>query len=210
MNQTVKCHTLGFVISELSEESKIYLKNKTSEILKDEKKQVPHNNYLAGNIEKEFLITDIDNLFIEEVFKLSVVHSENFPYLKSLSYYRENLTFQIGTVWCNFQKKYEFNPMHDHDGVFSFVTWVNVPFIIEDEKNFSPGVRSNGNKAGIFDFFYTGFDGTIQTESLNVDRSWEGKLLLFPSKMKHCVYPFYSSDDYRISVSGNVFFKTAD
>jgi hypothetical protein len=35
----------------------------------------------------------------------------------------------------------------------------------------------------------------------------ENTLLLFPAKLTHAVYPFYSSDDYRISVSGNVVFK---
>ena len=32
-------------------------------------------------------------------------------------------------------------------------------------------------------------------------------ILLFPSEMYHGVYPFYTSDDYRISVSGNFNFK---
>jgi hypothetical protein len=29
-------------------------------------------------------------------------------------------------------------------------------------------------------------------------------MILFPAKMMHTVYPFYSSDDFRISISGNL------
>jgi len=29
-------------------------------------------------------------------------------------------------------------------------------------------------------------------------------MLIFPARMTHCVYPFYTSQDYRISISGNV------
>ena len=206
----MKCHTLGFVISELSNKSKTYITKKTEELLEKSTEACPHNQWLAGNIEKEYQLLDLDNEFVEEVFSLAIVHSENFPYLKSLSYLKQNLTFQLGSVWCNFQKKYEFNPMHDHDGVFSFVIWVKVPFDLAEEQKHSPGYRSNGNKAGIFDFFYTGFNGDILTESIPVDKTYEGKILLFPAKMKHCVYPFYSSDEYRISVSGNIFFQSID
>jgi hypothetical protein len=32
----------------------------------------------------------------------------------------------------------------------------------------------------------------------------EGVILLFPSSLKHQVYPFYESDGVRVSVSGNI------
>jgi len=31
---------------------------------------------------------------------------------------------------------------------------------------------------------------------------------MFPSLLAHCVYPFYTSDDYRISISGNIKFDS--
>ena len=37
-----------------------------------------------------------------------------------------------------------------------------------------------------------------------MDPSMEGKMLLFPSKLMHCVYPFYNCEEPRISVAGNV------
>jgi len=49
--------------------------------------------------------------------------------------------------------------------------------------------------------------GNIRSHDLPVDKSYEKKLLLFPATMRHSVYPFYTSDDYRISVSGNFLMK---
>ena len=46
--------------------------------------------------------------------------------------------------------------------------------------------------------------GEINNEIIHADKSYEGKICLFPSKLRHSVSPFFSSDDYRISVSGNV------
>ena len=46
--------------------------------------------------------------------------------------------------------------------------------------------------------------GRIFDLPVHVDKSYEGKMLMFPSFVQHGVYPFYTSDDYRITVSGNV------
>ena len=47
----------------------------------------------------------------------------------------------------------------------------------------------------IYDYNYT------------VDKSWEGKGFFFSSDRIHTVYPFYSSNEERITVSGNIYFK---
>ena len=41
---------------------------------------------------------------------------------------------------------------------------------------------------------------------LDVDKSKEGYFVIFPSNLNHQVFPFYSSDDYRITVAGNINF----
>ena len=37
-----------------------------------------------------------------------------------------------------------------------------------------------------------------------IKKTYEKKLIVFPARMNHGVMPFYSSDGYRISVSGNL------
>jgi hypothetical protein len=41
-------------------------------------------------------------------------------------------------------------------------------------------------------------------ESLPVDKKMNGVMCVFPAPMIHYVTPFYTSDEYRISVAGNV------
>ena len=35
--------------------------------------------------------------------------------------------YALTALWCNFQRQYEFNPPHDHDGKLSFVIYLSVP-----------------------------------------------------------------------------------
>ena len=49
--------------------------------------------------------------------------------------------------------------------------------------------------------------GGVDNVTLNVDKSFAGKILMFPSYILHEVFPFYTSDDYRITISGNASFN---
>ena len=50
--------------------------------------------------------------------------------------------------------------------------------------------------------------GEPMFDSIPVDKSFEGKMLMFSASQYHAVYPFYTSDEERITVSGNLKFKT--
>jgi hypothetical protein len=107
----------------------------------------------------------------------------------------------------NFQEKHEFNPLHDHTGVFSFVIWLKIPYLAETEKQFGPGNNSRAPLSGQFTFAYTDALGEIKKYDISADTTMENTMLIFPAKLHHEVYPFYSSDDFRISVSGNIGFQ---
>ena len=49
--------------------------------------------------------------------------------------------------------------------------------------------------------------GNITSHAVPADNEWEGKMALFPAQLNHQVYPFYTSDEYEISISGNVGFS---
>ena len=57
-------------------------------------------------------------------------------------------------------------------------------------------------------FFGLDHFGKITDFSLSVDKSFENKMIIFPAELHHLVYPFYTSDDYRITVSGNIKLRT--
>ena len=111
-----------------------------------------------------------------------------------------------GDAWVNFQQKHEYNPPHSHSGVFSFVIWYQIPYYIKDELPYNSGQKrkiSDYSSNGEFSFLYT-IDEKMFNQPLFVDKTKEGYMAIFPSSLSHYVNPFYSSDDYRITISGNI------
>ena len=58
-----------------------------------------------------------------------------------------------------------------------------------------------------FKFTYPGLLGEFQSYHYCHEDDMNKKLLFFPSRLNHSVNPFYSTDEVRISVSGNLDFK---
>ena len=183
--------------------------SKLDEIVK-QKHTIKANHDLAGNIKNEFMIPDAKpiiwpllDILIKEWAKK---YPSEFARLGSMSN-QEEFRLMLFNTWVNFQKKHEFNPIHTHDGVFSFVIWHKVPFTQKDEYARFPNMKEDQIKAGHFAFVVTNQMGKIIQHDMCVDNTWDGKMALFPADLNHIVYPFYTSDEYRISISGNVGFQ---
>ena len=185
--------------------SEIYqtLNKEIVEIHANDKDIVRMNPSLAGQITKEYQITKslpILNPFLEEMAReyqknwgsdITNLHSNNL---------------KVESVWVNMQKKLEVNPLHNHDGTLSFVAWLHLPFKLEDERNMENCKNSRTVElASTFQFVYNTALGTIANCPMFVESGWEGKIIMFPSKLLHMVYPFQTSDDYRISIAGNLY-----
>lgn len=167
------------------------------------------NNDLAGNLEKEYSLLEKNVLYLDKVIAPYVKkYNEVNPLLDSIQVLDKNLPLILDKPWVNFQKKYEFNPIHNHKGIFSFVLWLEIPYYLKDEMKNPSSINSNNNCPGHFELLYIDIMGRIQTHKIPVDKNMENYLLVFPSQIYHCVYPFYTSDKHRISVSGNYVFKT--
>lgn len=162
-----------------------------------------NNSRLAGNIKREYLLTESKKYIEDLLMPIVRDYDERFGYIKTFSILTNNVPIVLDTCWVNFQKKYEFNPMHNHRGLLSFVLWTNVPYDMDEERKLSPGAESNLNSAGKFSFAFANTFGGIKEFSIAVDKNMENRIILFPSSFMHLVYPFFSSDGYRISVSGN-------
>ena len=173
------------------------------DIHNDDSNTMKMNDALAGQITKEYQITKslpLLNPFLEEMGR---------AYQKEWNYYpKENPNdnkLTVESVWVNMQKKLEVNPLHNHDGTLSFVAWLYVPFKLEDERNM-PNCKNSRTVelASTFQFVYTTALGTIANCPMFVESEWEAKIKMFPAKLLHIVYPFQTSDDYRISIAGNL------
>ena len=196
----------GFSSCKLSDDDINPIINEIDDIKKNFHSANSANSYLIGNIKREFHIVKSKDHLEKLILPVIDHHSKNYDYLHRVANSTHN-QICLQNAWVNFQSKHEFNPCHDHDGVFSFVIWTHVPYDMNTEKNNAPGKDSRHNLAGAFEFQYTNILGEIFSHTIHVDKSVENVLILFPSKLRHCVYPFYTSDDYRISVSGNFVFK---
>ena len=191
-------HNFGFLSHKFNEDQLIPIKEEIDEIQSnfDSESNVKANNYLAGNLKREFQIKNqgyVEDLVKPYIKEYRNVHNES----------NKNVDYKIDNVWVNFQQKHEFNPVHAHNGDYSFVIWIKVPFYIQDEIEMSSGKYSNSNFPGHFQFIYSTTSGLLSTHAIPVDKSMENTLIIFPASMFHTVYPFSTSDDYRISVSGN-------
>tara|TARA_Y100000356_G_C11181590_1_gene247173 strand:- start:146 stop:712 length:567 start_codon:yes stop_codon:yes gene_type:complete len=150
---------------------------------------------LVGHISRSLVLPDNENKFAPYLLNLA----------KNLDFtYHPNL--QVRDLWVNFQKKHEFNPMHNHHGAISFVLWMKIPYERSHEASTIPTKSlATPNKSGCFQFIYTSMLGIVATYSYYLDPTWEGTLVMFPAQLEHQVYPFYTSDLDRISISGNIF-----
>jgi len=110
--------------------------------------------------------------------------------------------YELKTLWINYAKKHDFNPTHNHSGLYSFVIWVQIPYDLNEELSVYP---ANGNQTSLFSFRYIDYLGEIVSHNLNISKSWEWEMALFPAKLHHGVNPFYTSDGTRISISGNIY-----
>ena len=169
--------------------------------IKQETKVFPQevaNKDLAGNIEHEYKLIDCKDKLEPFLVNLSKQYESTWESATNSDSWR------LGDTWVNYQKKHEFNPPHHHDGSFSFVIFVQVPFLLDKELENNSVKQSNTPRPGYFSFSYTNIFGEISNCDIAVDKKDEGRILFFPSKMVHQVFPFYTSDEYRITVSGNL------
>lgn len=168
----------------------------------------PYNHTLAGNIEKEYKIC------CNEQFKLFVYNASKdlidefgeieFSPNTIVNHKIFDRSLKLEDVWVNFQAKHEYNPIHVHAGVFSYVIYIQIPYSLEDEDSLPNTINSNAKSNSRFYFYAADQQGKVRDLRLDIDKSWEGKMIIFPACLSHQVYPFYTSDDYRISVAGNI------
>jgi hypothetical protein len=160
------------------------------------------NTELSGEGVPDHYNMKINNDALFRVVADMVGHAEKtIKYSGAIKNFTRPCPLWFDIPWINYKKKGEFIPNHIHDGLYSYNIWVNIPYDIEDE-------LKTGDYASTFEFTFNSITGHLITDRLKIDKTWEGKIMLFPALLQHCVYPFYTSDGVRISVAGNVQYKT--
>jgi len=171
---------------------------------------VKANYKLTANIINEFDFTkELAPVLLDYISSLASFHdhrSQPHHIGQVVNVASRPRQFKFKDVWANFQKKHEFHPHHIHGGVYSFVIWTKIPYKLEDELAVYPDATLKC--ASMFVFYYTDILGQVRSMPVPVDQDYEGIICLFPKGLGHSVNPFYTSDGYRVSVSGDLVMDT--
>jgi hypothetical protein len=128
-------------------------------------------------------------------------------YLDGLSHHVEQRVspmWYVDSLWINYQKQYDSNPLHNHRGNLSFVLYLNVPEELSTEKQ-RYNMIGNGPIPGSIMFVYG--ESNMFGDSRKFFLPQRGDLFVFPSYLMHTVTPFKTPNIERVSVAGNIIFK---
>ena len=200
-------NNIGWIHSKLD---KIHMDYLWKIIEEGKKKNLSFKGELAGNLSNSFELKDTDDWLFKNVLHYLITafyNSNGNAHPNNESDFRNDYVIYLDKFWANYQYKHEFNPPHNHSGIYAFVIWMKIPYTSEDQKKlkFLDGVKDTAKRAGEFEFIYTNLLGDIaSTIPYPMNPELEGTILLFPAQFMHCVYPFYNCDEPRISLSGNL------
>ena len=170
---------------------------------------------LVGKVSKEIQIPvdDADDrAFLFKTMKQGCLNYINYIISKNRAYGWYKLAGRDGkpTIdnihlthsWIVSQYAGEYNPYHHHTGDFSAVVYLKIPPNMEEELNveFTDHYPTNG----LIEFMY-GENCDMRSDNIKF-KPEVGTMLVFPSYLKHFVYPFYSEGERR-SMSFNAHFK---
>tara|TARA_R100000656_G_scaffold88853_1_gene64517 strand:- start:3508 stop:4173 length:666 start_codon:yes stop_codon:yes gene_type:complete len=182
------------------------VKKEVKEIEKNFKKSQFFGHNLAGNIKREYQLKKNHKGIENFLIKLAKEYNEAFDYVRSIKVGNADVPMIMDNAWVNFQAKHEFNPPHTHSGIYSFVGFIQIPYTTDDLKK-TPGSKSNYPCAGGLSFVYNNMLGGTMDFTFQATKEDEGLFFFFPARLRHEVYPFYHSNKYRITVSGNLVLK---
>ena len=158
---------------------------------------------ISDRDEKEFLFKIMREKCLEY---LNYIISKNRAYLwyKMAGHDTKPTVDNIHLVhsWIVSQYAGEYNPYHHHGGDISAVVYLKIPDGMEEElkKEYEDHYPSNG----LIEFMY-GENQDMRSDNIKF-KPEVGTMLLFPSYLKHFVYPFYCEGERR-SMSFNAHMK---
>ena len=172
-----------------------------------EKNVLDHLHHLVEKYEpddakQQWMLIDDDNRFQKEVLNPIIqeyVADYGFPE-KLKTTHIHDLTFQ--KFWANYTGKGEYQALHNHDAIWSFVIWLKLPAVANDEQSVKDAMHPD---AGDFILTYSDIIGRTRKVNWKLEKQYnEGHMLLFPSDLYHAVYPHFQTDEKRLSLAGDI------
>ena len=161
-------------------------------------------------VSKSVFIEDKDNIFYENVLKelseyMFFRNWENYFY-SHVANTTPHPVFKLNKIWVNYQKKHEFNPLHFHsEGMgYSFVVFMKIPTNWEEQHALPFSANSNTPRASDFEFVWPLASDKLSKHAFPLSSEDEGRILFFPAWLEHQVFPFYGTEEDRVTISGNI------
>ena len=184
------------------------------EVMKDLWEMIDHASVdakekLAGNISTS-LELDASDKFLSFIGEVTDDYQKHFNYkpCQLVAEIPKEATIQLHDLWVNWQYQTEFNPSHVHFGVYSFVIWMKMPVETRDQMELPFAKKTTSPCVSCFQFEYVNIFGGRRSFNYPMGKQMEGLMVFFPAEMNHLVYPFYGTDEPRISVAGNLALAT--
>ena len=175
-----------------------------------ENRKEENNDKLAGNISKSYELMDRgDWFFISVIDPLLRTYDNSYGNLGRRLPITTHHPYYMARWWVNYQKQNEFNPSHNHSGIYSFVIWMKIPTTYEKQRKLPIAAQSNSGVISNFEFHYLDIVGKMSNYVYEMSPDCEGTMLFFPAELKHQVYPFYECDEDRITIAGNILIDTS-
>ena len=154
-----------------------------------------------GQEGKQWELTDDNNWFEDNVLRPAVgAYNQKWGLpIKVQTTHEHGLIFS--RLWVRASTRGDYQSLHDHQSVLTFVLWMNIPFNSKIERNVQAGFRP---EAGDVVLQYHDTCGCIEKMSWHISKECSGQMIVFPSNWQHVVYPHHSTDEYRIAVAGDV------
>jgi hypothetical protein len=188
----------------------------------DKLKEIIEQKRMATNTLDTIPKRNLQLLSIKEIIETPYIQElDNFirqTYLNWCHAFNTNPSeINVGPVWTNYMQRSEYTPVHNHAASdLAFVIWVKIPYNLKEEQeqhfdhsDLYPTREGDGkeNTNGMFKFMYSTYTGQMNTHVITLGKEMEGHIVMFPGIMYHIAYPFFSTNEERISVAGNIMMK---
>jgi len=171
------------------------INNYIDELIKDEEraKKQSVGKILAGNVTQEF---DLDQQFAVKCGWTEFLSRECAIWIKQATGKKMTKFTLIGS-WVVRQFQNEYNPLHYHGGHISGVGYLKVP------KNLGGTFQENKRNNNNGEIHLVHGSKQFLSNAIFKIKPKVGNFYYFPNYLLHTVYPFYSENEERRSISFN-------
>ena len=149
--------------------------------------------HLAGDLDEEWKVHLDESSMRQEIKQFFCDSFSHIFRSKVIGFEFQRFITNRPFVWINRMKANEYNPIHRHSGLFSFVWYLDIPEEIREEHKHQ---NSNGYNRGLITF--------VNKPTNNIYcNPRTSDVFIFASNHLHQVFPF-KSDVERISLAGNI------